>query len=69
METQERINLLEAQMHPMSPEDPMPEAGRKALLAEFVKMLKHEDGSRNGEDIEDVHQMRVASRRAISFNT
>jgi CHAD domain-containing protein len=44
----------------------MPEAGRKILLGEFIKMLKVEDGSRTGEDIEDVHKMRVAIRRLRS---
>lgn len=45
----------------------MAEAGRKALLGEFIRMLKHEAGSRSGEDIEDVHQMRVAIRRMRSL--
>jgi CHAD domain-containing protein len=30
-------------------------------------MLKHEEGSRSGEDIEDVHDMRVATRRMRSI--
>jgi CHAD domain-containing protein len=44
----------------------MAEAGRKALLRDFIKMLDHEAGSRSGEDIEDVHDMRVATRRMRS---
>lgn len=50
----------------VTPDDTMAEAGRKVLLAETVKMLKHEQGSRTGEDIEDVHDMRVATRRMRS---
>ncbi|MBL8160773.1 MAG: CHAD domain-containing protein [Anaerolineae bacterium] len=65
--TLERIEALEAAQQPVQPEDTMAEAGRKALLGEFVRMLKHEDGSRSGEDIEDVHQMRVAIRRMRSL--
>lgn len=63
---QERIESLEAQIQPVVPQDTMAEAGRKALLKEFVRMLKLEAGSRSGEDIEDVHHMRVAIRRIRS---
>jgi CHAD domain-containing protein len=44
----------------------MAETGRKVLLHDFIRMLEHEAGSRSGEDIEDVHQMRVATRRMRS---
>ena len=44
----------------------MPEAGRKAMLVEFVRMLTHEPGTRDGGDPEDLHQMRVATRRLRS---
>lgn len=44
----------------------MAEAGRKILLKELMRMLQHEQGSRTGEDIEDVHDMRVAIRRTRS---
>jgi CHAD domain-containing protein len=64
--TAERIETLEAAAQKLAPDDPMPEAGRKLLLAEFIKMLRHEDGSRTGQDIEDVHDMRVAIRRMRS---
>jgi CHAD domain-containing protein len=37
------------------------------LLAEYLAMLKHEAGSRSGEDIEDVHKMRVAIRQMRSL--
>jgi CHAD domain-containing protein len=62
----ERIEALQAQLESVTPQDAMAEAGRKALLAEFVKMLQHETGSRTGDDIEDVHQMRVSIRRMRS---
>lgn len=50
----------------MSPEDPMAEAGRKALFFHFERMLYNEPISRRGEDIEGVHDMRVATRRMRS---
>ncbi|NLS75807.1 MAG: CHAD domain-containing protein [Chloroflexi bacterium] len=43
--------------------DPMSEAGRKVLLFHFRRMLEHEAGTRAGDDIEDLHRMRVATRR------
>jgi len=48
-------------------EDAMAEAGRKIFAVQLDKMLSHEDGSRTGEDIESVHQMRVATRRMRSL--
>jgi CHAD domain-containing protein len=50
----------------MFPDDPMAEAARKALLFHFERMLLHEPGSRAGQDIEAVHDMRVATRRMRS---
>ena len=57
---EERIAGLESKLEAVAPTDNMAEAGRKVLLAELIRMLKHEAGSRTGEDIEDVHDMRVA---------
>lgn len=51
---------------PLSPDDPMAEAGRIVLLRDFMTMLNHEAGALTGEDIEDVHEMRVATRRMRS---
>lgn len=48
------------------PDDPMSEAGRKVLLFHFERMLEHEPGTRLGEDIEELHDMRVATRRMRS---
>lgn len=63
------IDFLKSQIVPVEPTDTMAEAGRKILLADFVQMLENEAGSRNGEDSEDVHHMRVATRRMRStFN-
>lgn len=50
----------------LQPVDSMAEAGRKVLAENFKQMLSHEAGARTGEDIEDVHQMRVATRRMRS---
>ena len=50
----------------MSPDDPMAEAGRKALHFHFERMLANEPGVRANEDIEFVHDMRVATRRMRS---
>jgi CHAD domain-containing protein len=43
--------------------DPLAEAGRKILRFHFARMLEREAGTRGGEDIEDLHRMRVATRR------
>jgi transposase-like protein len=50
----------------MLPDDAMAEAARKALLFNFERMLRHEPGVRLGENIEAVHDMRVATRRMRS---
>ncbi len=44
-------------------EDSMSEAARKILYFHFVQMLHHEPDTRLGEDIEALHDMRVATRR------
>lgn len=44
-------------------EDPMAEAGRKILRYHFANMLAHEAGTVLGEEIEELHKMRVATRR------
>jgi hypothetical protein len=45
------------------PDDPMSEAGRKTLWFHFLRMLKYEPGTRAGKDIEELHDMRVSTRR------
>lgn len=47
-------------------DDSMAEAGRKTLRFHFAHMLSHEKGTRLGEDIEELHDMRVATRRMRS---
>ncbi len=47
----------------LEPWDMLSEAGRKVLLYNFAEMLAHEEGTRDGSDIEDLHDMRVATRR------
>ncbi len=48
---------------PIQPDDPMSEAGRKVLYLHFTRMLANEPGTRLGQDIEALHDMRVATRR------
>jgi CHAD domain-containing protein len=43
--------------------DTMAAAAVKTLRFHFARMLAHEDGTRLGEDPEDLHDMRVATRR------
>jgi len=44
-------------------DDSLGEAGRKALRMHLARMLHFEAGTRSGENIEDLHKMRVATRR------
>jgi len=43
--------------------DQLAEAGRKIMSYQFAAMLSHEEATRLGEDIEGLHDMRVATRR------
>jgi CHAD domain-containing protein len=45
------------------PDDSLPEAARKVLKFHFARMRARERGTRDGSDIEDLHDMRVATRR------
>lgn len=47
----------------IGPDDSMSEAARKTVLFHFRRMLEHEQGTRAGQDYEELHDMRVASRR------
>ena len=47
----------------LAPNDSLAEAGRKIFRYHFYQMLLHEEGTRSGENIEDLHDMRVATRR------
>ena len=44
-------------------EDTLAEAGRKVIRFHLARMLDREPGVRDGTDIEDIHKMRVATRR------
>jgi CHAD domain-containing protein len=44
-------------------EDLMAEAGKKILYFFFQELVRHEAGTIAGEDIEELHDMRVATRR------
>ena len=50
----------------LEPDDPMSEAGRKIFRFHYRRMLYNEPGTRLGEDIEALHDMRVATRRMRS---
>lgn len=45
------------------PNDTIAEAGRKTWLYQFAEMIRNEEPTRIGEDIEGLHDMRVATRR------
>lgn len=47
-------------------DDPLSEAGRRVLRLHVARMLAHEAGTRSGADPEDLHKMRVATRRMRS---
>jgi CHAD domain-containing protein len=47
----------------LSADDTMSEAARKTLYFHFLRMVCHEPGTRLGQDIEELHDMRVATRR------
>lgn len=66
MLSEKRMVRLEAQLSPVNGEDTAAQAGRKVLLGNFIKMMAQEEGSRQGDDIEHVHDMRVAIRRMRS---
>jgi CHAD domain-containing protein len=60
------IEALRPHNRPLSADDSMAEAGRIILLRDFMVMLAHEAGAQTGADIEDVHEMRVSTRRMRS---
>lgn len=43
--------------------DTLAEAGRKLMRFQFARMINNESGARQGDDLEMVHDMRVATRR------
>jgi CHAD domain-containing protein len=61
------IDSLKAARQPLTAEDSMADAGRKVMLDQLLLLLKHEPGVIAGEDPEEVHDMRVATRRTRSL--
>lgn len=59
----EKRKRKETQKYTVSPEDPMAFVAHRIFAYQFSQMLAHEKGTRKGEDIEDLHDMRVAVRR------
>jgi CHAD domain-containing protein len=58
------IPFPETTKHPgLEPTDTVVEAARKILRHQFAEMLNHEEGTKLGEDIEELHDMRVPVRR------
>lgn len=56
--------ILKPPKHPgITSQDSLAEAGRKVWRYQFGEMLRHEEATRCGEDIEALHLMRVATRR------
>ncbi|MFZ2098102.1 MAG: CHAD domain-containing protein [Anaerolineales bacterium] len=50
----------------INPDDTLAEAGRKVWLYHFALMINHEEGTLRGDDNEELHDMRVATRRMRS---
>ena len=58
-----RPHLMVGATPGVSATDTLAEAGRKVLAFHFERLLAREPGTREGRDIEELHQMRVATRR------
>jgi CHAD domain-containing protein len=58
-----RVDGLKAPLGQPIGGEPIAEAARRTLRRFFDKLLAREDAVIKGEDIEDIHQMRVATRR------
>jgi len=59
----EKKKRKETQKFTVSPEDSMAFVAYRIFAYQFSQMLVHEKGTRKGEDIEELHDMRVAVRR------
>jgi CHAD domain-containing protein len=59
----EKKKRKETQKFTVSPEDSMAFVAYRIFNYQFSQMLVHEKGTRKGEDIEELHDMRVAVRR------
>ncbi|KKG12945.1 CHAD domain-containing protein [Methanosarcina sp. 2.H.A.1B.4] len=59
----EKKKRKETQKFTVIPEDSMAFVAHRIFTYQFSQMLAHEKGTRKGEDIEELHDMRVAVRR------
>lgn len=59
----EKKKRKDTQKFMVSPEDSMAFVAHRIFTYQFSQMLAHEKGTRKGEDIEELHDMRVAVRR------
>lgn len=63
VEAQPKLRLRVPRQPGVRADDPLSEAGRKVLRLHLARMLAVEAGTRTGADPEDLHKMRVATRR------
>ena len=56
-------DLVEGEELRLRPEDSLAEAAFRVFRRQFTRLRYHEPGTRRGEDIEHLHDMRVAVRR------
>jgi CHAD domain-containing protein len=62
-EPEDEQATLQGRQPGLDADDLMIEAAHKVLHFHYQQMLRHEAGTRAGEDIEELHDMRVATRR------
>lgn len=56
-------DLVVSPLGPPDPSIPIRDVVSRALLVDVRRLVRHDPGTRRGEDIEELHQMRVATRR------
>jgi CHAD domain-containing protein len=56
-------NIVNSTPGVLAPQTPPRLCARQLILERVIELAKHEAGTRSGEDIEALHDMRVASRR------
>ncbi len=61
--TKEKKKCKSSEKFTVKPGDSMGEVAHRIFSYQFDKMRSHEKGTRKGEDIEELHDMRVAVRR------
>jgi CHAD domain-containing protein/adenylate cyclase class IV len=62
-EAADRPKLVVGKTPGVLPDDHLAEAGRKVLRFHLARMIAREAGTRDGSDLEELHAMRVATRR------